>query len=81
MPDTDPAQWLIDLFEYEYCAECGGDAQHHTVVSVLDNPFARCDYPTDADGRQNIIVAAYRDGVAVGRDRLIEAMHDPSLHE
>jgi hypothetical protein len=25
-------EFLEDLFEYEYCAECGGDAEDHIVV-------------------------------------------------
>ena len=42
-------QFLAELFEFEYCAECGGDAQHHTPVIVLGNWFARCDYPPSAE--------------------------------
>lgn len=54
--------WLTELFEYEYCAECGGDAEHHTVVPmILGLPFARCDYPPDAKGRQHPLIAAYRE--------------------
>jgi hypothetical protein len=40
-----PADWLAELFEFEYCAECGGDAEHHTAIPFLGNWFARCDYP------------------------------------
>ena len=25
-------QFLEDLFEYEYCAECGGDTEDHIVM-------------------------------------------------
>jgi len=41
------AQWLERQFEFEYCAECHGDAQHHTVVPVpgIGNWFALCKYP------------------------------------
>src|SRR5690348_10994373 len=39
--DSEDEVWLAHLFEDEYCAECGGDAQHHTVVPFLGNPFAR----------------------------------------
>ncbi|WP_274916837.1 hypothetical protein [Streptomyces sp. WZ-12] len=24
-------QFLAELFEFEYCVECGGDAEHHTA--------------------------------------------------
>lgn len=39
--------WLKEQFEHEYCAECGGDAEHHTAKSFLYNWFAWCDYPPD----------------------------------
>lgn len=26
--------WLEELFEYEYCAECGGDVDDHQVVHI-----------------------------------------------
>lgn len=56
------ASWLAELFEYEYCAECGGDAQHHTAVPlpIAGEPFARCDYPTDAEGNYHPTIAAFR---------------------
>jgi hypothetical protein len=71
-----PAQWLAELFACEYCAECGGDAQHHTAVPFLGNWFARCDYTlTDAqldavpdDAPQSAfwhpVIAAYRKAAA-----------------
>ena len=37
-----PNEWLRRLFEYEYCPECGGDAEDHEVWIVLGNYFARC---------------------------------------
>ena len=37
-----PDEWLRRLFEYEFCAECGGDAEDHEVCLVLGNYFARC---------------------------------------
>ena len=40
-----PDEWLGALFEYEFCAECGGDAKHHTAVPFMGNWFAHCDYP------------------------------------
>lgn len=37
-----PAEWLKEQFEYEYCAECGGDAEDHDAIPFLGNWFARC---------------------------------------
>ena len=39
-----PEEWLESLFEFEYCAECGGDAKDHEVCLVpgIGNYFARC---------------------------------------
>lgn len=39
-----PEEWLGQLFEFEYCAECGGDAQDHEVCLVpgMGTYFARC---------------------------------------
>lgn len=34
--------WLREQFEYEYCAECGGDAPDHDAIAFLGNWFARC---------------------------------------
>lgn len=61
MLPSDPDQWLAELFEYEYCHECGGDACHHTAVTVAGLPFARCDYPPDDDGEYHRIVKQYRE--------------------
>ena len=36
-------QFLEEIFEYEYCAECGGDTEDHTVVlDVLGLFHAHC---------------------------------------
>ncbi len=35
-------QWLKKLFEYEYCAECHGDAVDHDAIPFNGNWFARC---------------------------------------
>ena len=43
----EPERWLEEYFEYEYCAECFGDAEHHTAVPFLGNWFARCDVDED----------------------------------
>ena len=32
-------QFLEDLFEYEYCAECGGDTEDHIVVLGLFHAY------------------------------------------
>jgi len=39
-----PEEWLERLFEYEFCAECGGDAEDHEICIVpgIGNYFARC---------------------------------------
>lgn len=57
-----PEQFLAETFEYEYCAECEGDAQHHTVSLVLGNYFAWCDYPMSAETgwERHPVIAAYR---------------------
>jgi hypothetical protein len=46
-----PDEWLRRLFEFEYCPECGGDAEDHVVSLVLGNYFAWCKRPEAvADG-------------------------------
>ena len=40
-----PEKWLEEMFECEYCAECGGDAEDHTAIPFLGNWFARCNRP------------------------------------
>lgn len=38
-------KWLSEQFEYEYCAECGGDAEDHIVCSgPFGLPFAMCKF-------------------------------------
>ena len=50
--DETPEEWLEQLFEYEYCAECGGDAEDHEVCLVpgIGNYFARCKPPGEGAG-------------------------------
>lgn len=50
--DETPEEWLADLFEFEYCPECGGDAEDHEVCLVpgIGNFFARCLGPGLAEG-------------------------------
>lgn len=64
--DIQPAEWLAHLFEDEYCAECSGDAEHHTAVPLLGNWFARCDYPPDAEGRMDPVIKAFRERMTGG---------------
>lgn len=47
--DLRPAQWLKETFAFQYCAECGGDAEHHKAVPFMSNWFAQClsDEPSD----------------------------------
>jgi hypothetical protein len=42
-----PSEWLERLFEFEFCVECGGDADDHEVCLVpgIGNYFARCKHP------------------------------------
>lgn len=40
--DIPPEEWMRELFEYECCAECGGDAGDHMAVPVAGNWFALC---------------------------------------
>lgn len=42
--DETPEEWLERLFEFEFCAECGGDADDHEVCIVpgMGTYFARC---------------------------------------
>jgi hypothetical protein len=54
------AEWLSDQFKFEFYAECGGDAQHHSAVLVLGNWFARCDFPPTEDGTTHPTVTAFR---------------------
>lgn len=54
-------QWLRELFEYEFCPECGGDAEHHTALPVFGNWFAKCRYPADEEtGAYHPVIARYR---------------------
>ncbi len=50
--DETPEEWLADLFGFEYCGECGGDAEDHEVCLVpgIGNFFARCLGPSVSQG-------------------------------
>ena len=57
--------FLAELFEFEYCHECGGDGVHHDVLTDVPFPgtfFARCRFEPGEDGTHHPVVAAYRDG-------------------
>jgi hypothetical protein len=59
---TPAEQWLKEQFEFEYCHECGGDAEHHTAVPFLGNWFGRCDYPPDEEtGELAPIIQKFRE--------------------
>lgn len=59
-----PEEFLEHLFEDEYCAECGGDAQHHLVLSDFPFPdtfFAKCKFePDEKTGTLHPVIAAFR---------------------
>jgi hypothetical protein len=57
-----PEEWLRSQFEFSYCEECGGDAEHHTAVPFMGNWFARCDYPPNEEtGELHPVVRAFRE--------------------
>ena len=35
-------EWGKEQFEFEYCAECGGDWDDHDYILILGGWFARC---------------------------------------
>lgn len=57
----DPQEWLQELFEFEWCPECGRDHRHHTAVP-LDlgeygaNWFARCDREPVYNDRGELVI-------------------------
>jgi hypothetical protein len=45
------SQWLNELFAFEYCRECGGDAEDHIpCVGPFGLPFAMCKFMPIVDG-------------------------------
>lgn len=61
-----PAEkWLQEQFEDEFCSQCGGDAKHHTVIIVMGNWSAHCDYPPDKNGNHHTVVQAYRKNLSL----------------
>lgn len=59
-PTQTAEDWLLNQFECEFCAECGGDAQHHTAVPFFGSWFARCDCPSDDDGLMHPTISRFR---------------------
>lgn len=43
-------QFAAELFEFEYCSECGGDAEDHEPWIVVGNWFAHCTHDMLSDG-------------------------------
>ena len=35
-------EWAEELFEFEFCDECGGDVKDHDYVLLMGHWFARC---------------------------------------
>lgn len=53
-------EWVAELFEYEFCENCGGDAAHHEPRIVLGNWFAYCRFPPDEEtGEWHPFIKAY----------------------
>jgi hypothetical protein len=69
--------WLKQQFEFEYCHECGGDSQHHTVciVPVTGTFFARCDFPPSEATKweQHPTISAFRRVADVEQRRIYSA--------
>jgi hypothetical protein len=60
--EIDPNVWLKELFEYEYCDECGGDAIHHEVCVGPMGWFARCLYEMPEDSEAwHPVIAKFRE--------------------
>ena len=62
-PEQTAEEFLERLFCDEYCAECGGDAEHHVVVSDFPFPgtyFAKCKFPPDDDGAFHPDISTFR---------------------
>lgn len=58
-------EFVARLFEYEYCDECGGDAEHHDVLSdfpLAGTFFAKCRFEPGDDGQPHPTVAAFHAG-------------------
>lgn len=54
------SEFLTELFEFEYCAECGGDVGDHTARLVLGNWFAWCESTVTivlTEREQNLLLA------------------------
>lgn len=44
-------KWMLAQFEFEYCPECGGDAEDHiATIGPFGLPFAMCKFSPLANG-------------------------------
>ena len=44
-------EWAAELFEWEFCNECGGDVEDHDPLVFMGNWFAKCkNGGTDEEG-------------------------------
>lgn len=62
-PEEPFADFVARLFEFEYCDECGGDAEHHSPVVVHGLWFARCVWPPSDDGTFHPVIQAFQEEV------------------
>ena len=54
--------FLEQMFHYQYCDECGGDAEHHQVsYAIFEKPFAFCTFPpSEETGERHPTILAFR---------------------
>ena len=71
MPDQPWDEWVVELFDSEFCAECGGDAEHHEPWIFMGNWFAHCIYPPgdDDSGTWHPVIADFRRNYDEGGER------------
>lgn len=51
---------LEEFFEFEFCENCSGDAEHHTLCrDPLGKLFIRCDYPPTESGASHSVIRRY----------------------
>lgn len=63
-PYQTPEEFLEHLFRDEYCAECGGDAEHHAVLSnfpFMGTFFAKCKFEPDDEGNWHPVIRQFRE--------------------
>lgn len=50
-------EWADEMFEFEYCSECGKDKEDHFILPFNGNWFAKCKteaVPDEEDAEENI---------------------------